>query len=1076
MLKLPANVLLDCLQWLHPHAVQRLRRCCRELHDALALPAVGRMGAAAGALVQGDAPWPSSSIVNVSFAIANLASVAAWPVLRDCGLPMALDRIRDMCLCWVKLGPYYVAALFAAFGFSRETVEIVDPFFANVVDRLCLDDDEVFAHLINFRNDLPIVPSSIYDDQQSRPDLLTAASRFGSIQIARLLVNLSICRPSPEALEIAIRFNQPDIIRFLTSEVDPHIIPGTALSAAFVAEVLSSGHLDAIEALLDAPNAFIDGSAVSSVRLLPRRFMGVRDHPRLKLRAVTVMHRLLDSKSLGTTAFPALMKEACAFRDTELATRICSLPGVHLNTFMVDIVRAGLSGVLASFWKTCDTSSIRSDASQALTAAAVTGKAAVLEELLRLCRNSDVFIAADVFLKILKRKDLNDETLRMVRTEVEYIASQACVTYSPSSEASDFHFLLDDVSAIETYLSGREGAAPVDYASVAAKAVAMGALNILHATLVLSPSCVKTSLMSAIDTKNLPVVHLITSKFAQSGPLNITPDIILFTSVGHLDLLEALSSCSSIVIDTSSIDLVNFLDGFEHYPMRAQELAARRAMIVRRLILSTSITESQSLSLLQAACRNGDLLLVRDILSKPGIERFLKGTYDDRFHPGEWRGHSIKAKVYLPLGTLNGDFALIDAAKLGHIEVVRELLKFSKSGLVNLLALDGAAVVRAASFGRAEVMKLLIDTIGAGNMPTDVMDNAYLANNVDSRNRYAYASLKDIRDYLRQTSRQYVELVMKKTDVCSFDGQGDDLKTLSTFLERATNTDAHRILAVLTIAPWSVRPTAKDLNTAVQNGNVATVRFFVSVLNPPLSANRDLDKKVAELLVTSTFSETVDELVGALLEPPASRLALPESVTCKSVVFPGALEPFKPPRDSQPLPAALRQKARHTFERLLSSGSFDAFGPNLTPLLPSACALGHLGVVRKILQAMRGGSGGAGTGASSLDPFLRGLNLAAEAGELEVVLELLSHIPPALDAVLVSDMLLRPLLSSTRSGHLAVALVVLDTRKLAMSELVQWRDKNTLGVGDRSRRSRSLRLGFDRALEKAGRDGDPLLL
>ncbi|KAJ1568723.1 hypothetical protein HK405_014540, partial [Cladochytrium tenue] len=370
MLGLPANVLLSCLQWLHPHAVQRLRRCCRELHDALALPAVGRLDSATGVPVQGDAAWPSSSLVTVSFAVTNLASASAWPVVRDGRQPRALKRIRDLRLCWVQLGPYYVAALFAAFGFSRETVEVVDRFFANIVDRLgvlaqtifesvrlatknaccsrqsffsnylgawllLVDDDEVFAHLINFRNDLPTVPSSIYDDQH--PDLLVAASRFGSIQIARLLVNLSVCRPSREALEIAIRFNQPDIVRFLSSEVDPPIEPGIALSAALVAEVLGSGHMDVIEALLDAPNAVIDGSAVSSVHLLPWRFTVLRDHPRLKCRAVAVMHRLLDSKSLGTTAFPALMKEACAFRDTELATRICSLPGVYLNTFMVDI-------------------------------------------------------------------------------------------------------------------------------------------------------------------------------------------------------------------------------------------------------------------------------------------------------------------------------------------------------------------------------------------------------------------------------------------------------------------------------------------------------------------------------------------------------------------------------------------------------------------------------------------------------------------------------------------------------------------------------------------------------------------
>ncbi|KAJ1561292.1 hypothetical protein HK405_004361, partial [Cladochytrium tenue] len=369
----------------------------------------------------------------------------------------------------------------------------------------------------------------------------------------------------------------------------------------------------------------------------------------------------------------------------------------------------------------------------------------------------------------------------------------------------------------------------------------------------------------------------------------------------------------------------------------------------------------------------------------------------------------------------------------------------------------GAAVVRAATFGRAEMMKLLIDTIGACRMPTDVMENAFLAKTADSRDRYANAALKGIRDYLRRTARQYVEQAMEKSDVCSFDVQGDDFvralfvaddaphfchylryleregpldqNVLSNFLERATSTDAQRILAVLTAAPWSVRPTAKDLNTAVQNGNVATVRFFVSVLNPPLAAHRDLDKKVAELLLTSTFSETVDELVGALLEPPASRLALLDSVTCNSVVYPGALEPFKPPLDSQPLPAALWQKAR--LERRLSSGSF-------------RCAAGA---------------------ASSLDPFLTGLNLAVEAGELEVVCELLSHISPALDAVLVSDMLLGTLLCSTRSRHLAVALVVLDTGKLVMSKVVRWHDKDTLT----SRRSRSLRLGFER-------DGDPLLL
>ncbi|KAJ1562595.1 hypothetical protein HK405_010284, partial [Cladochytrium tenue] len=1174
MLEFPVDVLLECLQWLHPHAVQRLRRCCRELHNALALPAASLLGAPAGAPVHGDSPSQASSLVTVSFAVANLRSAPAWPAARDGGLSQALHHIRDLRLCWAKLGPYYVAALFAAFGFSRETVEVVDPFFANVVDRLChagmmmvttdsfrpdsrqmdyhpkpmfdlshyqyfvssfkrgvlaqtifesvrlasknahcspqsffsdylggwlllVDDDEVFEHLINFRNDLPIVPSSMYDDQQSRPDLLVAASRFGSIKIARLLVSLSVCQPSREALEIAIRLNQPDLVRFLTSEVDPPIEPGTALSADFVADVFSSGRMDAIEALLEAPNAVIDGSAVSSVRLLPWRFAELRDHPGLKRRAVAVMHRLLDSKSLGTAAFPALMKEACAFRDTELVIRICSLPGVHLNTFMVDIAEAGLSGVLSAFWKTCVTSSIRSNASQALVEAAASGKAAVLEELLRLCRNSNVFIGADVYLKILKRKDLNDEILRLVRTEVKYVASQACATYSQSSEAADFHFLLDDVSAIEKYLCSREGAASVDYDSVAAKAVVMGATNILHATLVLSPTCVKTSLMSAIRARNLPIVHLFTSKFAFSCSLKITPVVNLFTSMEHLDLLEALSCCSNIVIDTSSIDLVNFLDGFGHNSIIAQESAAKRATIVRGLILSTSITESQSLSLLQAACRNGDLLLVRDILSKPGIESFLEGTYDNRFHPWERRAVGVQ-KAYVPFGATNGDFALIDAAKCGHIEVVRDLLKFSKSGLVNPLALDGAAVVRAASFGRAEVMKLLIDTIGACRMPTDVMENAFLAKTADSRDRHANAALKDIRDYLRRTARQYVEQAMEKSDVCSFDVQGDDFvralfvaddaphfchclryleregpldqNALSNFLVRATSTDAHRILAVLTAAPWSARPVGEDLNRAVQNGNVATVRFLVSVLNPPLAAHRDLDKGVAELLVTSTFSETVDELVGALLEPPAARLPLPFSVVRSSVVFPGPGDPFRMLRDTKPLPAALRQKARRAFERLVSSGSFETFGTRVAPLLPSACGLGHLGVVRMTLRVLSDVGAGADAGASSLDPFLRGLNRAAEAGELEVVRELLSQIPPALDAVLVSDMLQRTLGRSARNGYLAVALVVLDTGKLEMSVLVRWRDRNFLGLGDSTRRSRVFRLGFDRTLEKVERE------
>ncbi|KAJ1568764.1 hypothetical protein HK405_014114, partial [Cladochytrium tenue] len=278
------------------------------------------------------------------------------------------------------------------------------------------------------------------------------------------------------------------------------------------------------------------------------------------------------------------------------------------------------------------------------------------------------------------------------------------------------------------------------------------------------------------------------------------------------------------------------------------------------------------------------------------------------------------------------------------------------------------------------------------------------------------------------------------------------------------------ILAVLSVAPWNARPAAEDLNTAVRIGNVATVRFLVSVLNPPLAPHRDVDKGVAELLISSTYSETVDELVGALLEPPAARLPLPDSVARSSVVFPGPVDPVRQLNDTKPLQAALRQKASHTFERLLSSGSFDAIGPNLGPLLPSACALGHLGVVRKIMQAMRSGSAGAGPGASSLDPFLLGLNRAAEAGELEVVRELLSQIPPALDAVLVSDMLQGTLWRSALKGYLAVALVVLDTGKLAMSVLVRWRDHNFLELGDSARESKVFRLGFDRTLEKSDKE------
>ncbi|KAJ1553318.1 hypothetical protein HK405_008278 [Cladochytrium tenue] len=402
------------------------------------------------------------------------------------------------------------------------------------------------------------------------------------------------------------------------------------------------------------------------------------------------------------------------------------------------------------------------------------------------------------------------------------------------------------------------------------------------------------------------------------------------------------------------------------------------------------------------------------------------------------------------------------------------------------------------------MMKLLIDTIGACRMPTDVMEKAFLANTADSRDRYANAALKDIRDYLRRTARQYVEQEMEKSDVCSFDVKGDDFvhalfiaddaphfchylrylehegpldqKALSNFLERATSTDAHRILAVLTAAPWSARPVAEDLNRAVQNGNVATVRFLVSVLNPPLAPHRDLDKGVAELLITSTFNETVDELVGALLEPPAARLALTDSVVRNSVVFPGPVDPARQLCDIKLLPAAIRQKARRTFERLVSSGSFDAFGPNLAHLLPSACGLGHLGVVRMTLRAMRGGGAGVNAGASSLDPFHNGLNRAAEAGELEVVRELLSQIPPALDAVLVSDMLRGVLRRSAERGHLAVSLVVLDTGKLAMSELIRWRNPNFLEPGDRARGSRVFWLGFDRTLEKVEREGDPLFL
>ncbi|KAJ1547526.1 hypothetical protein HK405_005625, partial [Cladochytrium tenue] len=57
------------------------------------------------------------------------------------------------------------------------------------------------------------------------------------------------------------------------------------------------------------------------------------------------------------------------------------------------------------------------------------------------------------------------------------------------------------------------------------------------------------------------------------------------------------------------------------------------------------------------------------------------------------------------------------------------------------------------------------------------------------------------------------------------------------------------------------------------------------------------------------------------------------------------------------------------------------------------------------LRAMRGGGTGAGAGASSLDQFLRGLDLVPEPGELEVVSELLSRISLALDTVLVSDIL-----------------------------------------------------------------------
>ncbi|KAJ1553327.1 hypothetical protein HK405_008236, partial [Cladochytrium tenue] len=162
-----------------------------------------------------------------------------------------------------------------------------------------------------------------------------------------------------------------------------------------------------------------------------------------------------------------------------------------------------------------------------------------------------------------------------------------------------------------------------------------------------------------------------------------------------------------------------------------------------------------------------------------------------------------------------------------------------------------------------------------------------------------------------------------------------------------------------------------------------------------------------------------------------------------------------------PLPAALRQKARRAFERLVSSGSFETFGTRVAPLLPSACRLGCLDVVRMTLR--------------SLDPFLRGLNRAAEAGELEVVRELLSQIPPALDAVLVSDMLQRTLGHSARNGYLAVALVVLGTGKLAMSVLVRWRNRNFLGLGDSARRSRVFRLGFDRTLEKVEHEGDPCL-
>ncbi|KAJ1556842.1 hypothetical protein HK405_001642 [Cladochytrium tenue] len=125
---------------------------------------------------------------------------------------------------------------------------------------------------------------------------------------------------------------------------------------------------------------------------------------------------------------------------------------------------------------------------------------------------------------------------------------------------------------------------------------------------------------------------------------------------------------------------------------------------------------------------------------------------------------------------------------------------------------------------------------------------------------------------------------------------------------------------------------------------------------------------------------------------------------------------------------------------------------------------------------MHGAGAGAGARASSLNPFLQGLNLPPRPASWRSCVSCCRRFRQPLDAMLVPDMLMETLKRSARSGHLAVALVVLNIEKLAISELVRWRDNNIPGVDDRCRRSRSFRLGIDRALKKAERDGDPLLL